>query len=239
MGVADLLNSLEPEQGDGDGDLNLWIELPSGYLPLPVENSVERLAEVEPVLAELCPPERRELLYATLNTFATLLTELGQRNTAYCGLGWHTAEDGTAISSTLVVSLQPTEEERNPRLLLGDLVQAAANAGDQGQAELVDLPSGPALFFESVRNLRKPMLPGQEGDPGRADVYQLEAIVPSERGNLLAVMEFSTPQVEYGTLYRDMMVELAQSVSFTPPARPDGGNSSAQQIHDLLGGPSA
>ena len=184
MGVADLLNNLEAP-GSGD-DVAIWLELPSGYLPLPVENSAERLAEVEPVLAELCPPEREDLLYATLNTFETLLTELDQRNAVYCGLGWHTAPDESVVSSTLVVTLQPTGEARNPRLVLGDLVQAAANADDHAQADLVDLLGGPALFFESVRSLPKPTLPGQEGDPGRADVYQLEAIVPSEKGDLLA-----------------------------------------------------
>ncbi|HWG27477.1 hypothetical protein [Actinospica sp.] len=219
--------------------MSIWLELPSGYLPLPVENSAERLAEIEPVLAELCPPERQDLLYATLNTFATLLTELDERNTVYCGLGWHTAPDESVVSSTLVVSLQPTGEERNPRLVLGDLVRAAANADDQAQADLVDLPGGPALFFESVRSLRKPTLPGQQGDPGHADVYQLEAIVPSEKGDLLAALEFSTPHAASGTLFREMMVLLANSVSFTPPPGSEEQNASAQQIHDLLGGPSA
>lgn len=33
MGVADLLNNLEPQQADGD--VAIWLELPSGYLPLP------------------------------------------------------------------------------------------------------------------------------------------------------------------------------------------------------------
>lgn len=237
MAIADLLSTREPRQADES--VRIWLELPPGYLSLPIENSAERFAEVEPVLAELCPPERQDLLYATLNTFATLLAELERRNTVYCGLGWHTAPDGSVVSSTLVISLQPTAQQRNPRLLLGDLVRAAANADDQGQADLVDLPGGPALFFESVRSLRKPMMPGQEGDPGRADVYQLEAVVPSEKGDLLAVLEFSTPQVEYGTQYREMMVLLANSVSLTPPPGSGDANSSARQIHDLLGGSSA
>ena len=237
MGIADLLNSLEPKQ-DEDGP-NVWVTLPPGYLPLPVENPVERLGEAEPVLAELCPPDRQELLYATLNTFAVLLTELERRNTVYCGLGWHTAPDGAMVSSTLVVSLQQTGEERNPRLVLGDLVKAAADADDQAQADLVDMPAGPALFFESVRSLPRPELPGQQGDPGRADVYQLEVVVPDEKGDLLAVLEFSTPQVEYGTQYREMMVLLASTVSFTPPPGSADENASSQQIHNLLGGPSA
>jgi hypothetical protein len=237
MGVADLLSNLEPRQA-GD-DVAIWLELPPGYLPLPVENSAERLAEAEAVLMDLCPPEQRDLLEATVNTFAMLLTELDERNAVYCGLGWHTAPDESVVSSTLVISLQPIGEERNPRLVLGDLVQAAANADDQAQTDLVDLPAGPALFFESVRSLRKPTLPGQQGDPGRADVYQLEAIVPSGKGDLLAALEFSTPYVEYGTMFREMMVLLANSVSFSPPPGSEDQNASAQQIHHLLGGPSA
>ena len=237
MGITDLLSSLAPA-ADEEGP-NVWVTLPPGYLPLPVENPVDRLNEAEPVLAELCPPDRRELLYATLTTFATLLTELERRNAVYCGLGWHTADDGALVSSTLVVSLQQTGEERNPRLLLGDLVKVAADADDQAQADLVDLPGGPALFLESVRSLPRPALPGQQGDPGHADVYQLEVVVPSEKGELLAALEFSTPQVEYGTRYREMMVLLANSVSFTPPPGSEDENASSQQIHNLLGGLSA
>lgn len=233
MGVADLLNKLESPQAD---EVAVWLDLPPGYLPLPLENSAERLAEVEPVLAELCPPEREELLYATLNTFATLLTELDQRNAVYCGLGWHTAPDESVVSSTLVVSLQPTGAQRNPRLVLGDLVQAAADAGERAQADLVDLPGGPALFFERVRSLPRPTLPGQQGDPGRADVYQIEAIVPDEKGDLLAALEFSTPNVENGTLFREMMVLLANSVSFTAPPESQDASASVRQIHQLLGG---
>ncbi|WP_051450844.1 hypothetical protein [Actinospica robiniae] len=234
MGVADLLNNLEPQQSAGE--VAIWLQLPAGYLPLPIEDSAERLAEVEPVLAELCPPENEDLLYATLNTFATLLAELDQRNAVYCGLGWHTAPDESVVSSTLVISVQPTGEERNPKLVLGDLVHAAANAGDHAQADLVDLTGGPALFFERVRSLPKPSLPGQQGDPGRADVYQLEAIVVSEKGDLLAALEFSTPYVQSGTLFREMMVLLANSVSFTPPPASEDASASARQIHHLLGG---
>lgn len=237
MGVADLLSNLEPQQEAGE--VAIWLDLPGGYLPLPLENAVDQLAEVEPVLAELCPPEREDLLYATLNAFAVLLTELDQRNAIYCGLGWHTAEDESVISSTLVISLQPTGEKRNPRLILSDLVQVAADAGDKGEVDLLDLPGGPALFYERVRSLRRPSLPGQEGDPGRADVYQIEVIVPNEDGDLLASLEFSTPNVAYGTLYREMMVLLANSVSFTPPPESKEAGASAHQIHNLLGGLSA
>lgn len=239
MGAADLLNNLEVHP-DGEGERDIWLEIPTSYLPLPVQNAEAALAEAEPTLTELCPPERQDLLYATMNTFAMLLPELEQRNVVYCGLGWHELPDSDEIaSSSLVISLQSMGAERNPRLVLGDLVTAAADAGDHAQADLVDLANGPALFFESVRSLKKPTLPGETGDPGYADVYQLEAMVPSEKGDLIAVLEFSTPQVEYGALYREMMVLITNSVSFTPPPGSAQENASARQIHDLLGGSTA
>jgi hypothetical protein len=233
--ATDILSSIETGN-DQDEELTVWLDLPHGYLPLPVRDGAERLGEAEPVLTELCPPERLPLLYATLETFAELLAGLEERGALYCGLGWHEAPDGTLVSSTLVVTLQWMGEPRNPRLVLGDLVTAAAEAGEKAQADLVDLPGGPALFFERTRELGRPRLPGQQGDPGRAEVYQLEAVVPQEKGEWIAALEFSTPQTGYGMLFREMMVLLASSVSFTAPPGSDGENASSRNIRDLLGG---
>jgi hypothetical protein len=235
MGVTDTLNSLE--SAPDASEFRIWLDLPDSYLPLPLRDIDNVLAEAETTLRELCPPDKQDLLYATLGTFSTLLDELAARNAVYCGLGWHQSPtDGEIVSSTLIVSIQHMGEERNPRLVLGDLVTAAANAGDQAQADLVDLANGPALFVESVRSLPRPTLPGQTGEPGVADVYQLQATVPSPRGEWIVVLEFSTPQVEYGVLYREMMILLANSVSVAPPPGAGQGGTMAGHIHDLLGG---
>ena len=236
MGVTDTLSSLEsaPEASE----VRIWLDLPDSYLPLPLLDIDNVLATAEVTLSELCPPERQDLLYATLGTFSTLLDELAARNAVYCGLGWHESPtDGAVVSSTLVVSIQLMgPEERSPRLVLGDLVTAAADSGDQAQADLVDLANGPALFVESVRSLPRPTLPGQSGEPGMADVYQLQVTVPSPKGEWVVVLEFSTPQVEYGVLYREMMILLANSVAFTAPPGSGQGGIMAGHIHDLLGG---
>ena len=232
---ADILSAIEA-QDEGEQQIAVWLDLPRSYLPLPVRDGATKLNEAEPVLSELCPPERRPLLYATLETFASLLAELEVRGAVYCGLGWHEAPDGAIVSSTLVVSLEYMGEPRDPRLVLGDLVTAAANAGDKGQADLVDLSNGPALFFERTRSLARPLLPGQQGDPGRTDVYQLEAVAPQKRGEWIATVEFSTPDIDRGPLFREMMVLLADSVSFTPPPGSDSENVSSRNIRDLLGG---
>ena len=238
--------------GPADDDrLDFWIELPKGYFPLPVENIDEALATAEANLRELAPEDRWPLLSAVIGTFTVLLDELQARNTAYCGLGWHTAEDGAIVPSSLVVSLQAFPQRRNPRLVLKDLVEIRAEAGEHGQVDLVDLEAGPALFFESVLSLPRPRVPGGEAESEgeseaageqNADVYQLQALVPSADGTKLAAIDFSTPDIPHGPRFRAMMVLMANSVSFTaPPGSEDavsseGAGSTASSISQILGG---
>lgn len=241
---ADILRPAAVGGGEDDGAddrLDFWIELPTGYFPLPLENIDEALATAEANLRELAPEDRRPMLSAVVGTFTVLLDELQARNTAYCGLGWHTAEDGAIVPSSLVVSLQTFPERRNPRLLLKDMVEIRAEAGEHGQVDLVDLESGPALFFESVLSLPRPRVPGPDAAPEaervsepaqdvpdqNADVYQLQALVPSADGTKLAAIDFSTPDVPHGPRFRAMMVLMANSVSFTAP--PGSGDAEGAQ----------
>jgi hypothetical protein len=235
--VSSIADVLSGRDGERDG-LDVWAELPPGYLPLPLGGDIgERLAAAQETLLEIAP-EQGESVAAVVDTFTVLLEQLQERNTAYCGIGWHTAEDGAVVSSTLVVSVEPFPTEINPRVLLKDLLELKAEHGEHGQADLVDLVPGPVLFFESLRSLPQPKLPGLP-DPGgaRAQVYQLQAIVPNAKGSAFAVAEFSTPMIAYGPRYRAMMVLLANSLSFAPPPGTADAGTTAQSISKILGGP--
>jgi hypothetical protein len=231
---ADILRpAAEPE----DGRLNFWIELPPGYFPLPLTDVESSLAAAQANLRELAPEDKQELLAAVVGTFTLLLEDLEQRNAAYCGLGWHTAEDGEVVPSSLVISLQRFPERRNPRLVVKDLIEIRAQAGEHGQVDAVDLESGPALFFESVLTLPRPQIPGgpPNADPD-AEVYQLQALVPSADGTRLVAIDFSTPDIPHGPYFRAMMVLMADSVSFSPPPGSEDAGSAAQSISQILGG---
>jgi hypothetical protein len=264
--IADVLHP----SADADGQLEFWIELPAGYFPLPMDDIDTALATAEANLRELAPEEQRPLLSAVIDTFTVLLEELQERNTAYCGIGWHTAEDGAIVPSSLVVSLQQLPERRNPRLVLRDMVEIRAEAGEHGQVDLVDLEHGPALFFESVLALPRPRIPGigtatgtgtetaaptatatatgtgttsatdpnqdQDATQPTADVYQLQALVPSADGTKLAAIDFSTPDIPHGPRFRAMMVLMANSVSFTPPPGSEEAGETARSIGQILGG---
>lgn len=219
MDIADILDGGGDEEEPEDERLSLWLEPPPGYLRLPVENAAVAIQDGLDRAADLVPPEQRAFTDAVAGTLATMLTALEERGGAYCGLGWHTDEDGTVVGSTLVVSIQAFPKRSNPRVLLKDLLVAAAEADEKGQADLVDLGDRPVLFLERVSTLPRPHIPGEPPpEPRDAGVYQLRAMVPSDDGTKVAVIEFSTPEVASGPLFRAMVVMLAHTVSFTRPA---------------------
>jgi hypothetical protein len=150
-----------------------------------------------------------------------LLSELGSAGSLYCGIGHHTSPaDGSVVTSSLVVSLQEFEGTRNPRLVLANLVQARADAGQYGQVDLVDMADRPVLFVERTRQLPTPRFPGQPevAEDATSSVFQLEAYVPAADGGKLASIELSTPFEAHGPEFRGMIVQMTATVSFEPPA---------------------
>ena len=233
--VTDILDPSPAK--DGDDGLSFWVELPPGYFPLPLDDIDNALATAEANLRELAPEQQRPLLSAVVGTFMVLLEQLQERNTAYCGLGWHTTEDGTVVPSSLVVSIQPFPRKRNPRLVIKDLVDKRAQAGEHGQVDVVDITRGPAVFFESVLTLPRPQLPGAPpNEHPDAEVYQLQALVPSQDGTKVVALDFSTPEIPLGPRFRAMMVLMADSVSFTPPPGSPEAGQTAGSITRILGG---
>jgi hypothetical protein len=184
----------------------VWVALPDGYAPLPLEDVPAVIATT----AGLIGPD------PVLGTLEVLLTTLAARNAAYCGVGRHlSALGGGLVTSSLVIALMAVPGARNPRLVLKELLRGKRDAGEAGQVDLVDLANGPVLFFERVL-----LLPGLT-DGELDQVWQLEAFVPSPDGDQLATIELSTPFVDDGPQFRAMVVGMAASVGFRPPVEDD------------------
>lgn len=218
-----------------DGDIPLWIDIPEGYFALPLDRIGPALDEADSMLTDVADADQQPLIHAVTGVLSVLLADLAARGALYCGIGRHTSPtDESAVTSSLVVSLLEFPGTRNPRLVLGDLVTAKADANERGQADLVDLDGRPVLFFERTRHLPTPQLPGQPdvAEDATSPVFQLEAFVPSGDGSKLANIEFSTPFESHGPEFRMMMAQLALSVSFEPPAEP---SDFGEKIGQVLG----
>lgn len=222
--------------GDGQDDSTpLWADVPTGYFALPLNDVPGSMERAESVLTDVADEDQIPQIQAVTGVLSVFLSDLVATGALYCGVGRHISpDDNTVVTSSLVISYQEYEGERNPRLLLRDLLQAKADADERGQADLVDVLERPMLFFERVRQLPTPQFPGRPPVPEDATtaVHQLEAFVPSADGSKLAKIDFSTPFVAHGPEFRTMVVELAASVSFEPPA---AAADSSSRISQLLG----
>jgi hypothetical protein len=219
--------------GEDHEDIPLWVHIPEGYFPLPLNDVESSLARADAVLGDLAGAEQQPQIHALTEVLTVFLGDLASLGTLYCGIGRHTSPvDGSIVTSSLVVSFLPFEGTRNPRLVLKDLVGAEAEAGERGQADLVDIDDRPILFFERTRRLPPPPQDDEAGDYPTAPVFQLEAFVPAADGSKLANIELSTPFEAHGPEFRAMIVQMAASVSFEPPV-PAG--ETGTKIGEVLG----
>jgi hypothetical protein len=195
----------------------VWISLPEGYAELPLADIPDTIEVTRRLVDELGTPEQRQAAEFVLSSLNVFLTALAERNAIYCGVGRHeSAINGQLLTSSLVVTVLDFPGQRNPRLVLRDLLIGKSRAHESGQADIVDLAGGPVAFFEHTLSLPNPATPGVE-----VPVWQLEAFVPSPAGDRLVTIEVSTPFAEHGPQYRTMAVAMANGVGFDPPAPDD------------------
>jgi hypothetical protein len=206
-------------------DLSVWGDIPEGYTALPLKDITGSLERAAALVTELAPEELRPLVEPTSAALTALLLDLADRNAAYCGLGRHLSPgDGEVLTSTLVVAVQSTGAEGDPRQLLGEMASRLDVDPKDGETELslVDLLGTPVLFHETVRELPTP-LEGNEN--ATTPVFTIETLVASADGSKLAAVEFATPFIAHGPEFRMMMVEFAASLSFDPPPPEPEANS--------------
>lgn len=197
--------------------LSLAIDIPDGYIGLPLDDIDRAIARTEATFAQVGPGPVSSAAPGVLQALRVLLARITRLNAAYCGLGRHSASDGQLISSNLIVSLNEYGERRNPRLTLAEVLTGRCGGETFKNIELVEVSGRPVLMLDRVRTLPTPDLPGRTPDLDQ-QIYQLEAVVPSSDGSAIAVIEFSTTFVEYGEEFLPMIIAMASSVHITTSA---------------------
>ncbi|MFD3506119.1 hypothetical protein [Nocardia sp. NPDC058666] len=189
-------------------DQPISVAIPDGYNAIPLGDVVAH-ADLVHAIGDGTRPDSVSFLSA----ITTLLESLVANGTRYCGIGAHLLPDGEPLYSCLTVTVGDTVGgQRNPRLVLSDLVQSRSVDGTLGLSALVETDTHPVLFTEKVGSV----IPSQPAGSRAPAVYQLQAVVPSEDGRSLVAIEFSTPDVERGIACRKMISDMARSVTFRP-----------------------
>ncbi|PXX66430.1 hypothetical protein DFR70_103178 [Nocardia tenerifensis] len=204
---------------NGREPLSIAIDVPGGYVALPLTDIAGSVSRAESVFAEIGPGPVSSAAPAVLQALKVLLTRATQLNAVYCGLGRHSAADGQTISSTLIVSVHEYGERKNPRLALADVLTArTSDGGTFENIEMIQVSGRPILLLDRVRELPAPDFPDRTSESAVAKVYQLEAVVSATDGTAIAAVECSTSSVEYGEEFVPMIAAMAASVEFVTSA---------------------
>ncbi|MFD4504414.1 hypothetical protein [Streptomyces sp. NPDC058457] len=181
-------------------DADVWFALPPGFVPLPLDElaaAARDVAQAEGPLTGLGPVLR----------LAQLLLEAGA---VHCCLGLHTDDEGDGGPLLSLFTLAWRGTDWAPRSVLA----GRAAAGTQGaeHIETLDLLCGPASLVQM--RLNEPPELGL-GAPG--GLLQVTAYVPCLDGRRVATLSLATTAVEHARQYRDLLRDIAGTVSFEDP----------------------
>jgi hypothetical protein len=207
----------------------IGIAIPPGYNEIPLGDLDTLIQTARPVITESVPDRMRDDVPNVLGTLHFLLATLAANNALYSGIGLHrTTEVSERVAvSWLTVSAFEYGEERNPRLVLSELIDAKAAKKSRGKLAIIEGPAVPILYFEWTEKHATPTIANYPLTSDLPEVFQIEATVPSADGTSIAVVELSTADPETGPRYRQMILDMAASVTFPQPPPDTDGSSLA------------
>ncbi|MFF5145929.1 hypothetical protein ACFY6U_40495 [Streptomyces sp. NPDC013157] len=181
-------------------DADVWFALPPGFVPFPLDELAASpcdAAQAEGPLTGLGPVLR----------LARLLLEAGA---VHCCLGLHADDEGDGGQLLSLFTLARRDTDWAPRSVLAG--RAAAGAEGAEHIETLDLPCGPASLVQT--RLKEPPELGLGAPRG---LLQVTAYVPSLDGRRIAILSLATTAVDHAQHYRDLLRDVAATVSFENP----------------------
>ncbi|GAA3074878.1 hypothetical protein [Streptomyces glomeratus] len=201
----------------------LWYGLPYGYLQLDLDPPVERVVELIKQVLSL-PDDLRDRAERVVRFYTGVVGLLNAQNVLGCAMGLHPDEGDGFTSSVLTVSTFPVTAD-NAKLVLASLAGTAADRPDEGMRPL-ELPCGTGFLAEKRRRAPAPGVPPEGSDtPLEGTVWQGTVAVTGPGTRDIAVVQLVTSAVDLADSYRDVLLGVAHTLSFTDPALMNSADS--------------
>ncbi|MEU5312035.1 hypothetical protein [Streptomyces sp. NPDC021562] len=184
-------------------DADVWFAMPRGFVPIPLQElmtAAHEPASTSGPLTGLGPVLR----------WARLLVEAG---VVHCCLGLHSDDqtDGGPLLSLFTLAWRATEWA--PRSVLA--ARAATASEEAEHLEALALPCGPAALVQTRADV-----PAELGLNAPDGLLQVTAYVPCLDGRRVAILSLATTAVEHARHFRDLLRDIAATVSFEDPLPP-------------------
>ncbi|MEU3989163.1 hypothetical protein [Streptomyces platensis] len=191
-----------------NAECDIWFAVPPGFVEVPLtsvpDQSDAAATHGIELLAELVSDEQYESLRSNMDEARSLGRLLARAGTVHLSMGVHQDDLGDVLHSVFLLKWEEVPWAP-PKLAAAKAALASSEAGD---AELVDLPCGPAAVVESLNE--------REGQK----VFQMTGYLPHPDGHRVAVLALSTTAGSDHEHYRDMFYGIARMVSFDNPLPP-------------------
>jgi len=195
---------------------SFWYGLPVGYVSLDLEPPAERVMGIVHQLRTLPEQERSEADRA-LRLYAGIVSQLNANRVQECALGVHPNDSDGFTTSVFTLSTLPTGGS-SAKLVVAGLAGRAADGRDEDMRPL-DLPCGVGFLAE-----KRPPAPRSSQQPEADDVlpghlWQGTIAVAEPSSPELIVLQMVTPDLDFVDAYRDVLLGIARTLTFTDPTR--------------------
>lgn len=215
---------------EADGRLDaipaFWYDIPYGYLKLDIHPTNERMEELARQILQL-PEKLRERADQVFRLYAIVMWAMQKRRVQGCALGLHPDGQGGASTSVLTVSSVGMPGV-NPKAVLAGLITSGAGESPDDGVVPVQLPCGPAFVTASVVGAVAPGGGLQDtGTPSEEPVWQGTVAIPDMRSSAVIAVQLVPPSIELADDYRNVLLGVAGTVTFTDPKSSDAVHHSS------------
>lgn len=200
-----------------------WYAIPHGYMQLDLNPPVEQIEGLVRQVLNL-PDEMRYRAEEVLRFYAGVVTSLNANRVQACLIGSHPDDAGGIAFSVLTVSTVPAAGV-NAKLVIASLAGTAATNHDEGMRPL-ELPCGSGFIAEKKLVTTAPGRPSEGSDtPPQGQVWQGTVALTGTGTPDIIMLQLVTASVDLADDYRNILLGVAHTVTFTDPSLPAAGSS--------------
>ncbi|MEU1853501.1 hypothetical protein ABZ499_30625 [Streptomyces sp. NPDC019990] len=176
----------------------------------------ERLMEIVNRLRGL-PERERDEADRAMRLYAGIISLLDANRVQECALGVHPDDFGGFTTSVFTVSTMLTAGNSS-KLVVAGLAGSAADSRGEGMRPL-ELPCGVAFLSEKRSPAPRSSLRPEVNEAAPSHVWQGTIAVAAPSSPELIVLQMVTPDLDSADAYRDVLLGIARTLTFTDPAR--------------------
>ncbi|WP_028814822.1 hypothetical protein [Streptomyces flavidovirens] len=198
---------------------DFWYLIPHGYVPLDLNPPLEQIESLVRQVLSL-PDEQRDRAERVLRFYTGIITSMNAQDVRVCLFGMHPDDQGDPTFSVVTFSTVQASGG-HAKLVIAGMAGTAADSPEEGLRPL-ELPAGLGLLTEEMRSMPAPGPPPEgSDDPPVETVWQGTVALTCPGNSDILVLQMVTPAVDLADHYRDILIGVAHTVSFTDPSLPE------------------